>query len=139
MSGVDAQQAGVEGHLSGRRLPRWSTPALAGGALLVGLLVQLTGWTVVGLAPGVVAAIVFLLGQAITSLAIEGRRHSKDRIATTLIYATFVVALTPLLWILITVLVKGLSVFDWTFFTSTMRNVSPRQPGGGILHAFLGT
>jgi len=139
MSVVEAQQVEAAGQLSGRRIPKWGTPALAGGALLVGLIVQITGWTIVGLAPGVVAAIVFLLGQAITSLAIEGRRHSKDRIATTLIYATFVVALTPLLWILITVLVKGLSVFDWSFFTSTMRNVSPRQPGGGILHAFLGT
>jgi phosphate transport system permease protein len=115
------------------------TPALAGGAVIIGLIVQLTGVTVIGLAPGIVAAVVFLLAQAITSAAVEGRRHAKDRIAKTLIYATFVIALTPLLWILLTVLLKGISVFDWSFLTSTMRNVSPRQPGGGILHAFLGT
>lgn len=126
-------------HLTGRRLPKWMTPALAAAAIGIGLIVQLTGLTVVGLAPGVVAVIVFLLAQGITSLAVEGRRHAKDRIATTLIYATFVVALTPLLWILITVLVKGLSVFNWDFLTSTMRNVSPRAAGGGIMHAFLGT
>jgi len=126
-------------NLRGRRLPRWMTPALAGGAIIIGLIVQLTGVTVIGLAPGIVAAVVFLLAQAITSAAVEGRRHAKDRIAKTLIYATFVIALTPLLWILLTVLLKGISVFDWSFLTSTMRNVSPRQPGGGILHAFLGT
>ena len=125
--------------LTGRRLPRWTPLALGGGAVALGLLVQITGWTAIGLAPGVVAACVFVLAQATASLVIEGRRHAKDRIATTVIYAAFVVALTPLLWILITVLLKGLSAFDWTFLTSTMRNVSPRQAGGGILHAFLGT
>lgn len=125
--------------ITGRRLPRWTPAAIAAAAVVIGLLVQITGWTLIGLAPGVVAILVYLLAQAITSLAFEGRRHSKDRIATTVIYATAVLALTPLLWILLTVIVKGLSVFDWSFFTSTMRNVSPRQPGGGILHAFLGT
>jgi phosphate transport system permease protein len=60
-------------------------------------------------------------------------------LATTLVYATCVAALAPLLWIMVTVVVRGLSAFSWEFLTSTMRNVSPRKEGGGVLHALVGT
>lgn len=126
-------------HLTGRRLPRWVPWGIAAAAILLGLACQLTGLTVVGLAPGVIAAIAFLVIQAVASWTVEGRRHATDRLATTLIYATFVLALTPLLWILATVAVNGLSAFSLEFLTSTMRNVSPRAEGGGIAHAFVGT
>ncbi|MEK9736975.1 MAG: hypothetical protein VW239_06610, partial [Candidatus Nanopelagicales bacterium] len=121
-------------HLTGNRLPRWVPWAIAVGSIILGLLVQVTGITVVGLAPGFVAAFAFLLVQTATSWTVEGRRHATDRLATTLIYTTFVLALVPLLWILITVIAKGLSVFSPEFFTSTMRNVNPRAEGGGIAH-----
>lgn len=126
-------------HLTGNRLPRWAPWVIAAGAIILGLLVQVTGITVVGLAPGFVAAFAFLLVQTATSWTVEGRRHATDRLATTLIYTTFVLAVVPLLWILITVIAKGLSVFSPEFFTSTMRNVNPRAEGGGIAHAFVGT
>lgn len=125
--------------LTGHRLPRWAPWAIAAIAIALGLIVQLTGITVVGFAPGVIAALVFLIGQTGASWAVEGRRHTTDRLATTLVYTTFVLALVPLLWILITVVLKGLSVFSIEFFTSTMRNVNPRAEGGGIAHAFIGT
>ena len=126
-------------HLTGRRLPRWVPWGIAAAAILLGLACQVTGLTVIGLAPGVIAAIAFLVIQAVASWTVEGRRHATDRLATTLIYATFVLALTPLLWILATVVVNGLSAFSLEFLTSTMRNVSPRAEGGGIAHAFVGT
>jgi len=126
-------------NLTGHRLPRWAPWAIGAGAIALGLLVQVTGVTVIGLAPGFVAAFAFLIVQTVASWTVEGRRHATDRLATTLVYTTFVLALVPLLWILITVTVKGLSVFSPEFFTSTMRNVNPRAEGGGIAHAFLGT
>lgn len=125
--------------LTGRRLPKWGPALVAACAVLVGLLVEFTGVTVLGLASGVVAVIVFALALTVWSRIVEGRRHATDRLVTTVIYAAFVAALTPLLWILITVLLKGLSVMDLSFLTSTMRNVSPRTEGGGLAHAFLGT
>ena len=125
--------------LTGHRLPRWAPWAMAAGAIALGIGVQLTGITLVGLAPGIVAALAFLIVQTIASWTVEGRRHATDRLATTLVYATFVLALVPLLWILATVVVKGLSVISLEFLTSTMRNVNPRSEGGGIAHAFVGT
>jgi phosphate transport system permease protein len=131
--------AGDPMRLTGHRLPRWAPLVFAGGAIALGLIVQFTAVTVVGLAPGVVAALTFLVVQTVASWTVEGRRHATDRLATTLIYTTFVIALVPLLWILITVTLRGLSVFSLEFFTSTMRNVNPRLEGGGIAHAFIGT
>jgi phosphate transport system permease protein len=125
--------------LTGRRLPKWAPWAMAGAAIAIGILVQLTGVTAIGLAPGIVAALVFLIGITIISLSFEGRRHAVDRLATTLVYTTFVLALAPLLWILITVTIRGLSVMTPEFLTGTMRNVNPRDAGGGLFHAFIGT
>lgn len=138
---IDAPRAAdsVKHSLSGRRLPRRTPLLIAALAIAVGLLVQLTGVTAVGLAPGVVAVVVFVLVQTALSWRVEGRRHATDRLATTLVYATFVLALTPLVWILLTVLAKGLGVMSLEFLTETMRNISPRREGGGILHALLGT
>ena len=42
-----------------------------------------------------VAALLFLVGQTVWSFVVEGRRHAVDRLATTLVYATFVIAARP--------------------------------------------
>ena len=86
-----------------------------------------------------VAALVFGVIQSVWSFAVEGRRHAVDRLATTLVYSTFVIAVVPLISVLFTVLVKGLKVMSWSFLTNSMRNVSPRNPGGGAGHAIVGT
>lgn len=139
MAIASAERATGSVHLTGRRLPRWAPWALAAASVGVGLLVQLSGITAMGLAPGIVAALVFLIGQTTASGLVEGRRHAVDRLATTLVYTTFVLALAPLLWILITVTIKGLSVMSPEFLTGTMRNINPRDAGGGLFHAFIGT
>ena len=106
----------------------------------VGLLVQLTGVTFVGLAPVVMAVIVFLITYTGWTLAVEGRRHATDRFATALIYSAATLALVPLIWILVTVVVQGITVLSPQFlFVDTMRNVNPRAAGGGVAHAVVGT
>ena len=111
---------------------------VVGGA--VGLLVQLTGVTFVGLAPVVMAVIVFLITYTGWTLAVEGRRHATDRFATALIYSAATLALVPLIWILVTVVVQGITVLSPQFlFVDTMRNVNPRAAGGGVAHAVVGT
>jgi phosphate transport system permease protein len=62
-----------------------------------------------------------------------------DRLATTLVYSTFIAAIVPLVSVLFTVLAKGLAVMSWTFLTTSMRNISPRAEGGGLGHAIVGT
>lgn len=133
------ERSGDPLHLTGNRLPKWAPYATGAAAVAIGLFVQFTGVTVIGLAAWVVAGLVFIIAQGIWSGVVEGRRHSVDRFATTLVYATFVVALVPLLWILLTVLIRGFSVLSAEFLTSTMRNVNPRKEGGGVFHAIIGT
>jgi phosphate transport system permease protein len=126
--------------LTGQRLPRWAPLASVVAGVVIGLAVQITGITVVGLAPAVMAVLAFLVIYTTWTLAVEGRRHAVDRLATALIYSAATLALVPLVWILITVVVQGISVLSPQFlFVDTMRNVNPRAAGGGVAHAVLGT
>ncbi len=60
--------------------------------------------------------------------------------ATVLVYASLLIALIPLVWVLWTVISRGLSVLlHATWWTHTMRNVTYTDPGGGALHAIVGT
>jgi phosphate transport system permease protein len=129
----------VHEQLTGGRLPRWAGGVV--GAISVAAALGLNSAT--GLAgwfgTTLVGAGIYLAIQSIWSFMAEGRRHAVDRLATTLVYSTFVVALVPLVSVLLTVLVKGLKVMSWAFLTQSMRNVSPRSPGGGAGHAIVGT
>jgi phosphate transport system permease protein len=125
--------------LTGGRLPRWAVPAVAVGSLLAALVLNVTT-SVAGVAGTlIVAVLIFVAAQTAWSFAVEGRRHSVDRLATTAIYATFVIALAPLVAVLGTVIVKGFQVLSAAFLTTSMRNVSPRSEGGGVYHALIGT
>ena len=125
--------------LTGRRLPRWSTPMVATIAVVLGLLLQFGGISLLGLAPAVVAALTFIIARSVWSWVIEGRRHATDRLMGSLITGALLLALVPLVWILLTVAVRGYAVMNVEFLTGTMRNIGPRIEGGGIGHAFVGT
>ncbi|CAB4956815.1 unannotated protein [freshwater metagenome] len=144
MSGItsfegDQSTALLRMALSGRRLPRWGVPAAAVVALAAAIgLNAVTG--IDGVAGTLVVAILlFVAGQTGWSFSVEGRRHALDRLATTAIYATFALALAPLIGLLATVVVKGSQVLSSSFLTTSMRSVSPRSEGGGLYHALLGT
>ena len=125
--------------LSGRRLPRWGSAL----SVLIGL-VAAGALTVAGKVDGALgialtAAVIFVIVQTAWSWRVEGRRHAVDRLATTGVYATFILAATPLIAVLGTVFVKGIKVINATFLTHSMRNVDPQAPGGGLQHAIVGT
>lgn len=125
--------------LAGKRLPKWAPLAVGVVAIVIGLAIASTG-ILGGVAQGVViGVIVFVVGLTGWSFAVEGRRWAVDRLATTAIYAAFVAAIVPLISILLVVFERGIAAINAEFFTSTMRNVSPRREGGGIFHAFIGT
>ena len=70
----------------------------------------------------------------------QGWRKAKDRLATTLIWASFGLALIPLVWLLWTVVAKGLhAVTRNGWFTLSQRGITYRDPGGGAWHAVVGT
>jgi phosphate transport system permease protein len=70
----------------------------------------------------------------------SGWRHTKDRIATVLMYVAFVLVLVPLGFVLYTVIAKGASVISWSFLTGQPipPNVLPAN-AGGMWPAVLGT
>ncbi|HEX8094777.1 phosphate ABC transporter permease PstA [Jatrophihabitans sp.] len=70
----------------------------------------------------------------------SGWRKAKNRLATTVIYGCFLLALVPLVWLLWTVVSRGLaSITADGWFTSSQRGITYRDSGGGALHAIIGT
>ena len=69
----------------------------------------------------------------------EGRRKFTNNLATVLVWASVVVALIPLVWVLWTVVSNGVStVLHASWWSSTTRNITYTDPGGGALHAVVG-
>lgn len=124
-------------------LPRWYTPA----ALLVSFSLALASFTLSGftnpdgapnlVAVGVLGFTLFMLVTYLVSRSVEGRRKATDRMVTGWVTAAFSLAVIPLVSLAWTVFEKGLNRMDVEFFTTSMRNVV--GPGGGALHAIVGT
>jgi phosphate transport system permease protein len=125
--------------LHGRRMPTWTYPAVGVGALLGAyLLVDVTGWGGPFLT-GVVAAVLFVVGIATASTVVEGGRTARNRVASTLIYGAFVLALAPLVSVVWTLLGNGLVRLDGRFLQTSMNNIGAFDDAGGAYHAIVGT
>jgi phosphate transport system permease protein len=124
-------------------LPRWYTPA----ALLISFSVGLASFTLTGftnddgapnlIAVGILGFALFMVTTYLISRSVEGRRKATDRMVTGWVTAAFALAVIPLVSLTWTVVEKGLNRLDAEFFTTSMRNVV--GPGGGALHAIVGT
>jgi phosphate transport system permease protein len=69
-----------------------------------------------------------------------GWRSIKNTIATVLITASFGVAVIPLVWLMWTVISKGIGVIGAsTWWTNSQRGITFRREGGGVYHAIIGT
>ncbi len=69
----------------------------------------------------------------------KGWRRSSNRIMTVLMVLAFVVVIIPLGFVLVTTVVKGISIISWSFLTSDIPpNVAPADVGG-IGPAIVGT
>jgi len=123
-------------------LPRLFTPV----ALVASFSISLTAFTlastgseqgtsVVGVALGGFA--LYLLTVVLASRLVEGRRKATDRLVTSLVTAAFALAVIPLISLAWTVVSNGVARLDIDFFSMSMRNVV--GPGGGALHAIVGT
>ncbi|MDG4833677.1 phosphate ABC transporter permease PstA [Solwaraspora sp. WMMD1047] len=116
-------------------LPRWAVPAVVAGAVAVGLVAWLAG---VAVPMAVVCAVLLIvLALPLLSWRVEGARRAKDRFVTVVVSIAFSLAILPLLSLLFTVASNGIGRLDGEFLTSDMRGVL--GPGGGALHAIVGT
>ena len=70
---------------------------------------------------------------------VDQRRRRKDRVMTGLVWLAFLLAATPLVSLLWTVLRNGMTKFNGYFLLHSMRNVSGGMDAGGAYHAIVGT
>lgn len=79
--------------------------------------------------------------STITSLtAPRGSRRVTDVVIRGLVYLSGVIAVVPLVWILVTIISKGLPVIlSATWWTQDLAGTTDRRAGGGALHAIIGT
>lgn len=75
-----------------------------------------------------------------TFQGVSGRRKLTNNIATVLVTASVLVALVPLLWVLYSVITKGLTaITQATWFTNSQAGMTAFAAGGGVYHALVGT
>ena len=75
-----------------------------------------------------------------TFKAVSVRRKVVDRTATALVTLSVLVAVVPLLWVLYSVLSKGVKVvLDSTWWTNSQSGMTAFAAGGGAYHALVGT
>lgn len=70
----------------------------------------------------------------------SGSRRVRNTLAGSLITLSFLIALVPLVWLLWTVIGKGIGeVVHARWWTQSQRNIDLGTDGGGVLHAIIGT
>jgi phosphate transport system permease protein len=67
-------------------------------------------------------------------------RAVKDAVARVVMWASFALAMVPLVWILYTVVSRGLGlIVQARWWTNSQRNINATDVGGGAVHAIQGT
>ncbi|MEV8391338.1 MULTISPECIES: phosphate ABC transporter permease PstA [unclassified Streptomyces] len=131
--------SGGQQSLSQRSLPRWA-PA---GFALIGILIGVGIGSAAGLDSkvqwGLIAVIAFLVISYVVTTAVENQRQAKDRLATSIVWVCFVLAVIPLFSLLWTTISRGIEVLDPYFLTHSMAGIPSSQVGGGLYHALVGT
>ncbi|MEV0642333.1 phosphate ABC transporter permease PstA [Streptomyces sp. NPDC050619] len=125
--------------LRGATLPKWSPYAIAAGSLALGVGIGLAAGLDSRIQWGLLAAILFVLGTYVISSRVEGRRQAKDRVATSLVWVAFLLAVIPLVSLVWTTVARGVKVLDIYFLTHSMGLIADSEPGGGIYHAIVGS
>jgi phosphate transport system permease protein len=68
------------------------------------------------------------------------KRKVKNGLATTLVWLSFLIAVVPLVWVLYTVVVNGITRIPFSnWWTEDLGSVLSDEVGGGVLHAIVGT
>ncbi|MEW2548996.1 phosphate ABC transporter permease PstA [Streptomyces sp. NPDC047002] len=137
---LDTARAAAPGSpLARNRLPRWTPLALAVAAVLVGCGIGAGAGLSSHIQWGLIALVLFIASNYVVTRIADGRRQAKDRVATSLVYACFILAVVPLVSLVETTVAKGAKVLDGTFLSHSMSGVLGTEPGGGVYHAIIGT
>ncbi|MFD6343012.1 phosphate ABC transporter permease PstA [Streptomyces sp. NPDC060131] len=130
---------GGPGSLSQRSLPRWA-PA---GFALLGILVGVGVGAAAGLDSkvqwGLISVVAFVVISYVVTTTVENQRQARDRLATSIVWVCFVLAVIPLFSLLWTTISRGIEILDGYFLSHSMAGVPSAEVGGGVYHALLGT
>ena len=75
-----------------------------------------------------------------TFQSVSGARKLKNGVAGVLVYAAFLIAIVPLVWVLFVVVERGFPVIlDADWWQKSLSGLLGRQQGGGVYHAIYGT
>ncbi|XCB29384.1 phosphate ABC transporter permease PstA [Arcanobacterium hippocoleae] len=124
-----------------KHLPAWFNLAALAVALVIALLFNVlmkpeADWVSAGIWTG----LIFLVIAVIFGYSVEGRRYGADRVASSLIIGTFILAVIPLISLLYTVLLQGWARMSaGGYLTATTAGTSIAGSVTGVGHAILGT
>ncbi|UNO40546.1 phosphate ABC transporter permease PstA [Streptomyces sp. MST-110588] len=121
------------------RLPRWTPAALALAAVAAGCGIGLAAGLDSRIQWGLIATLLFILGTFLLAAKVEGVRQAKDRLATSLVWVAFLLAVIPLVSLIWETIARGIKVLDGYFLSHSMGTLPDALPGGGIYHAIIGT
>ncbi|MER7839607.1 phosphate ABC transporter permease PstA [Streptomyces sp. NPDC096040] len=125
--------------LQGATLPKWSPYAIIGGSIVLGVVIGLVGGLDSKIQWGLIAALLYVLGTYGIAAKVEGRRQAKDRIATSLVWVAFIVAVIPLVSLIWVTISRGVKVLDFYFLSHSMGVVADSEAGGGAYAAIIGS
>ncbi|MGA4849786.1 phosphate ABC transporter permease PstA [Streptomyces sp. G5(2025)] len=125
--------------LKAATLPRWSPLAVALGSAAVAVGIGLGAGLHSRMQWGLIAALLFIVGSYALAVSVEGTRQARDRLATSLVWVMFLLAVVPLASLIYETVQRGIKVFDVYFLTHSMGVLSDEETGGGIYHALIGT
>ncbi len=125
--------------LTTARLPRWAPAATAAASIAAGCAIGAGFGLASHLQWGLIAALLFVIVSYTLSARVEGRRQAKDRLATSVVWVAFILAVVPLAALVFYTVQQGIGVVDGNFLTHSMKGVRSSGPGGGIYHALIGT
>ncbi|MDX6762384.1 phosphate ABC transporter permease PstA, partial [Streptomyces sp. F8] len=120
-------------------LPRWAPAGIAALSIALGSGIGLAFDLHSKIQWGLIASLLFIGITYAASAVVENRRQAKDRVATSLVWVCFVLAVIPLLSLMWTTISRGLKLLNGNFLTHSMNGVTSFDEGGGVYHALLGT
>ncbi|MCG7210298.1 phosphate ABC transporter permease PstA [Streptomyces arenae] len=125
--------------LRGASLPKWSPYAIVGGSVVLGVAIGLVAGLDSKVQWGLIAGLLYVFGTYGIAARVEGSRQAKDRVATSLVWVAFVIAVVPLVSLIWVTISRGVKVLDVYFLTHSMGVVADSQPGGGAYAAIIGS
>lgn len=120
-------------------LPRWAPAGIAVLSLGLGSGIGIAFDLHSKVQWGLIASILFVAITYTASAVVENRRQAKDRVATSVVWVCFVLAVVPLLSLMWVTISRGVKLLDGNFLSHSMNGVTSFDEGGGVYHALLGT